>query len=47
MGMAAQRITILRGHTYEAYEFQAAPNLLVRVVGADYDNPRMEAVLDL
>jgi Icc protein len=46
-GCPRKKITVLCGHTHEAYEFQAAPNLLVRVAGADYDNPRVEAVLDL
>jgi Icc protein len=46
-GWPRKKFTVLCGHTHEAYEYQAAPNLLVRVAGADYSNPRVEAVLDL
>jgi hypothetical protein len=35
------------GHTHATFKYQAAPNRLVRQAGADYDNPRVEAVLDL
>ena len=42
-----KRITVLCGHTHEACFYEAAPNLSVRVAGAQPCHPRIEAVVEL
>jgi predicted phosphohydrolase len=42
-----KQFEVLCGHTHAACEFEAAPNLKVRVAGATYGDPKVEGVLRL
>jgi len=43
--MPTKRFEVLCGHTHGAFEYDAAPNLKVRVAGASYGDPKVEGVL--
>ena len=43
--MPTKRFEVLCGHTHGAFEYDAAPNLKVRVAGASYGNPKVEGIL--
>jgi Icc protein len=42
-----KRFTVLAGHTHEACDYRASDNLWVRVAGAVYGRPKVEAILSL